>query len=402
MRDGWRQTTLGEVAEWFSGATPKATDSSNYGGGIPWAVIADVRNRPIESTATTLTERGAALAGRRAPVGSVLVTMYGTIGRSALVQREMATNQAIAWGVPGPSVTSEFLFLLVQSLADDLDSLGRGATQRNINRRILKEMSVTVPPLVEQRRIVDLIAALDDTIQEHRNIEQSSGDLLDRMRDAVPPGEQRRVGDVMREIVNGVTTSAADQASGSGKQKFVKASAIQPGEFVASETKVAGDQEFDMRYYINVGDVLMTRINTPERVGQIARVVDPVDGLLRPDLVWRLELDRELVDPDYFVHALSGPSGRSAVSAEASGTSRSMQQISKTRFANVPLSIPRLDVQGAFADRCNAVLAVKRQAIETISRLAALRTNLLTAVLSGEHEIPASYDDLIETRLEAA
>ena len=53
MRKGWTETTLGEIAEWFSGGTPKAGKPEFYeGGDIPWVVIADLMKTEIYETAT--------------------------------------------------------------------------------------------------------------------------------------------------------------------------------------------------------------------------------------------------------------------------------------------------------------------------------------------------------------
>jgi type I restriction enzyme, S subunit len=113
-------------------------------------------------------------------------------------------------------------------------------------------------------------------------------------------------------------------------------------------------------------------------------------------LVWRLELDVEKVLPDYFVHALSGPLGRTLVSSAASGTSRSMQQISKTRFGQVPFQLPSIHDQQLYVDRCEAARGVVRAASSHAEALRDLRANLLTVLLSGEHQIPESYDAVID------
>jgi len=155
-----RPTTLGELAEWFSGGTPRATDRSFYEGGtIPWAVIADVQNGPISTTSAHINEKGMAEIGRVAPVGASLVTMYGTIGRVAYVKTAMATNQAIAWGVSAGELLPKYLYYVLRSMSAQLDALGRGATQRNINRQIVRSQGVASPTLQYQEAAID---ALDD------------------------------------------------------------------------------------------------------------------------------------------------------------------------------------------------------------------------------------------------
>ncbi len=166
---GWTRTTLGEIATWHSGGTPKAGDRRFYSStreGYPWAVIADLAGGRVDTTAGVLTDAGLAeIGGRLAPSGAVLVSMYGSIGRVAVAGREMATNQAIAWAEARPDrVDSAFLALLVGHLGPAMAAIGRGATQKNINRQIIKLWPITLPPLDEQRRIVEIVSALDDEI----------------------------------------------------------------------------------------------------------------------------------------------------------------------------------------------------------------------------------------------
>ncbi|VWX45458.1 restriction endonuclease subunit S [Micrococcus sp. 116] len=157
---------LDDVAKWYSGATPKAGKPEFYEGGtIPWAVIADVQDKPISGTAKSLTEAGAAVVGRKAPVGSVLVSMYGTIGRSAIVTTEMTTNQAIAWGVPKAGHTGEFIFAWIRLNRVKLDALGRGATQRNINRAMLREFPIPLVSEAREQELMELSDAVDAVVQ---------------------------------------------------------------------------------------------------------------------------------------------------------------------------------------------------------------------------------------------
>lgn len=184
------QGTLGDLAQWFSGGTPKAGDPQYYEGGtIPWAVIADVQDVPIRDTLKKITPAGVRKIGRTAPAGSVLVTMYGTIGRSALVETEMATNQAIAWGVPNEGVDARFLFAYLRLNASRLDALGRGATQRNINRAIIKAFPVPLLSASQQEELVEAFEAFDKVVQLQRNLATALRSLRSNLLTALLSGE---------------------------------------------------------------------------------------------------------------------------------------------------------------------------------------------------------------------
>jgi Type I restriction modification DNA specificity domain len=157
------EKSLGDVATWYSGGTPKAGEPTYYGGSIPWAVISDMNDGVLTQTASSISEAGlAAIGGRRAVVGAVLVSMYGSIGRVAMAGVPVATNQAIAWGVFDETrVLAGYGFHWLRHQQAQISALGRGATQRNINRAIIRAFPIPVPPLSEQRIAVALLDSLD-------------------------------------------------------------------------------------------------------------------------------------------------------------------------------------------------------------------------------------------------
>jgi restriction endonuclease S subunit len=167
MRDNWTETTLGEVAAWYSGGTPKAGKPEFYENGtIPWVVIADMLETEIFNTASRITPAGLdEIGGKLAPKDSVLISMYATVGRPGYAHLPVATNQAIAWSIPNNEIIhSRFLLLVAQHLEPTISSMARGATQKNINRAMLREFSFRLPPLTEQKRIVDVMSSVDTYI----------------------------------------------------------------------------------------------------------------------------------------------------------------------------------------------------------------------------------------------
>ena len=176
MRDSWTETTLGEVAAWYSGGTPKAGKPEFYENGtIPWVVIADMLETEIFDTASRITSAGLdEIGGKMAPKDSVLISMYATVGRPGYAHMPVATNQAIAWSIPNNEIIHpRFLLLVAQRLEPTISAMARGATQKNINRAMLREFSFMLPPLAEQQGIVEIVTAMDDFI---RSAEQAVAD----------------------------------------------------------------------------------------------------------------------------------------------------------------------------------------------------------------------------------
>lgn len=158
-RAGWAVATLGEVAEWGSGGTPRAGTAAFYNGHIPWAVIADLNDRVVNRTQRSITEAGlAGSSAKMVPAGAVLIAMYGSIGKLGVAGTEMTTNQAIAHAIPGPRVLPKYLFHFFRSQREALQAAGKGATQSNIGQGVLKTWPISFPVVLdEQRRVVDVL-----------------------------------------------------------------------------------------------------------------------------------------------------------------------------------------------------------------------------------------------------
>ena len=161
----WTETTLDAVGTWRSGGTPKAGDPRFYGGDIPFVAIGDLTGGVIRTTEKTLTPVGLAEIGHLAPEGSIFVSMYGSIGKTGVAGANMATNQAIAWLEPDLTVIDPaFMASWLTNHAAVFDSQGRGATQRNINRKMIRETPIVLPPLRVQNEIAHTAASINNLI----------------------------------------------------------------------------------------------------------------------------------------------------------------------------------------------------------------------------------------------
>lgn len=161
LPSSWAWASLSDVACWGSGGTPTAGDPRFYDGEIPWAVIGDLNDAIVTETASAITDEGLAFSSAKVvPEGTILIAMYGSIGKLGIAGRPMATNQAIAFArVDRRIIEDRYLFWFLLSERNNFMQAGKGATQKNISQTVLKPWPIPVPPLPEQRRIA---AALDD------------------------------------------------------------------------------------------------------------------------------------------------------------------------------------------------------------------------------------------------
>jgi type I restriction enzyme S subunit len=149
------KTRLGELGAWGSGGTPLASRAEYYGGNIPWLIIEDLNDGLVEKAARKITRLGLENSSAKVvPPGTLLIAMYGSIGKLGITKIECATNQAIGFCRCDPAkVDTLFLFYLLLHERSRFLRAGRGGTQQNISQEFLRDYEVAIPPLPDQHRI---------------------------------------------------------------------------------------------------------------------------------------------------------------------------------------------------------------------------------------------------------
>ncbi len=156
----WLLTTLGEAFKWGSGGTPKSGNPDYYGGDIPWLVIGDLNDGIVSESATNITRLGLENSSTKiVEPGTILVAMYGSIGKLGIAGCHLATNQAIAFARTS-EIERMYLFYFLMFVRNKMASLGKGATQLNISQTVIKAFPFALAPLAEQHRIVAKIEEL--------------------------------------------------------------------------------------------------------------------------------------------------------------------------------------------------------------------------------------------------
>lgn len=165
--DNWKWVRLGEIGDWGSGATPPKTRPEYYkDGNIKWLLTGDLNNDLITDTTGRITELALEKTSVRLnPIGSVLIAMYGaTIGKLGVLDVEATTNQACCACVPYDGIYNWYLFYFLMQHKAAFIGEGAGAAQPNISKEKIIATIMPLPPLAEQKRIVERLNALMQNI----------------------------------------------------------------------------------------------------------------------------------------------------------------------------------------------------------------------------------------------
>ena len=162
----WPKVRLDECTEIVAGATPSTQVEAYWGGDVCWATpkdLSDLEGAYIAETPRKLTRAGLeACAATILPAGSVLFSSRAPIGHVAVNTVPMATNQGFKSFVPkADRVIPKFLYWWLRTNRAYLESLGNGATFKEVSKTIVSRIEIPLPPLGDQRRIAAVLDRLE-------------------------------------------------------------------------------------------------------------------------------------------------------------------------------------------------------------------------------------------------
>ena len=161
MKKGWQTKTIGDVCDVMNGGTPKTGVPEYWDGNHRWITPAEMGKRLspyVSDTERKITDLGLRdSSARMLPPNSVILSSRAPIGHLVINTEPMGTNQGCKGLIPRRQIEHKFLYYYLSSIVDLLNSLGTGATFKELSGGKLKEVTVPVPPLAEQQRIVGLL-----------------------------------------------------------------------------------------------------------------------------------------------------------------------------------------------------------------------------------------------------
>ena len=165
----WEYVRLGEIGDWGAGSTPLRSNSLFYDGEINWFKSGELNNCIIDyESKEKITELAIKKSSLRFnKIGDVLIAMYGaTIGKTAILNIEGTTNQAVCACTPFSCISSTYLHLLLKGLKDVFINQGEGGAQPNISRVKIRNQVFGLPPKEEQNEIVRVVEILFKEVEQ--------------------------------------------------------------------------------------------------------------------------------------------------------------------------------------------------------------------------------------------
>ncbi|MGP5570763.1 restriction endonuclease subunit S, partial [Pseudomonas helleri] len=322
-----------------------------------------------------------------------------------------------------PSVSSNYYARLLRNMAvaGFVSSLAKGIRERSTDFRWADagEIFLPVPSETEQRKIVSFLdhetARIDALIEEQQRLIE----LLKEKRQAVishavtkgldptvlmKDSSVEWLGEVpahwvmiqlsraLQKVEQGWSPNASNEPADPNEWGVIKISAIKKGVFVDSENKALLEDTLpELAFEIRNGDVLITRANTPDLVGD-ACVVRNESGsrLMLSDLVYRLRLLPN-IDASFICYFLLSHFGRAQIKSDARGSSMSMAKISQGHIKAWLLALPtyneQVEISQFISDKICKLDELIKVGTESHRLLAEHRSALISAAVTGKIDV---------------
>ena len=324
--------------------------------------------------------------------GTVLIAMYGSIGKLGVAGRQMATNQAIAFA--DPHIYHNYLFYYLQSQRHALSVAGKGATQRNISQTVLKAWPIPVAPLAEQERIVAAIeehfSRLDATdtalAAAQRRLDalrrSAAAELFDR-----PEWTWSILGEIA-DLKGGVTKDSKREADPDYVDyPYLRVANVQQGFLDLSVvTTIRTDRHKAEKLVLQHGDILFNEGGDRDKLGRGWVWEGQIENCIHQNHVFRARLTNGGFDP-YFISMHANTWGQRWFETHGKQTTN-LASINLATLKSFPVPAPSLDEQRAVVAELQSLTRSEDRLRADLERAKhhsrTLRRSILSRAFSGQ------------------
>lgn len=444
----WLRSPLGNLLKTIvGGGTPPKNVPEYFQGSIPLMTVKDMKVRRPSKTGFNITDEALEnSSAKMIPADTIVVATRMGLGKVVRPQMPVAINQDLKALFPSKALDKDFLEHWLISQGSNIEAMGTGTTVKGIRLNQIKELDAPLPPLNEQRRIVEKIETLFARLDKGEEAVREVRTLLKRYRQSVLKAavtgaltadwRAERAGRLEhgQDLLARILKARKENWQGRGKYKapvepdtrdlpelpegWVWASVDQVTSFFGnglSRKPVAEQTDFpilrisatralkihldDIRYYrpkdgedltkywVEKDDLLFTRYNGSGHLVGVCGLMRSDERVLHPDkLIKARPVAIEDLGPEYLELAWNSGATRSFI-ADHIKTTSGQQGIAGSDIKIAPFPLPSLAEQRVISERLWEAFdkAEKIEALcETeLKRSASLRQSILKDAFAG-------------------
>ena len=296
---------LGDICEIVSGSTPKTGVSEYWDGDKKWITPAEITDESyiITDSVRKLTELGVTKTGLSSfPKGTVILSSRAPIGKVAIAGCEMYCNQGFKNLICSQKIYNRYLYWFLKGNTEYLNSLGRGATFKEISKQIVASIEINVPDMEQQMQAAENLERVSSIIRLRKQ-------QLQKLDDLVKARFVEMFGDpeinsfdwpvcTLKELVsiepqNGLYKPQSAYVQDGSGFPIVRIDAFYDGritDFSALKRLECSESEVQ-RYLLQENDIVINRVNSIEYLGKCAHIKGLLEETVFESNMMRLHLD---------------------------------------------------------------------------------------------------------------
>ena len=353
---------LGEVCTIVSGSTPKTSVTSYWDGNIKWITPAELNEDTfyIMDSVRHITEEGKEKTGLSyLPTGTVILSSRAPIGKTAIAGCEMCCNQGFKNLICSDAIYNEYLYFFLKSKTDYLNSLGRGATFKEISKSIVESIEIPLPEVNQQKEIAEKFKKLEQLISLRKQQLAKLDELVKaRFVEMFGDPDQNPKGwplvsitEIIRDKASNGFFAKRDAYKDDGNVQILGVSNVVNRMY--SNTKelprTNATQAEKEKYSVKYGDMLFCRSSlVADGIGKASIVAKGTfPNVLFECHVIRLSLDLQKCVPEFVQVLSTTPFFRRQIIAQSK--TATMTTIGQDGILKSSVVLPPIDLQNQFA-----------------------------------------------------
>ena len=374
---------LGEVCTIVSGSTPKTSVASYWDGNIKWITPAELNEDTfyIMDSVRHITEEGKEKTGLSyLPTGTVILSSRAPIGKTAIAGCEMCCNQGFKNLICSDAIYNEYLYFFLKSKTDYLNSLGRGATFKEISKSIVENIEIPLPEVNQQKEIAEKFKKLEQLISLRKQ-------QLAKLDELVKARFVEMFGNIIRNDKSWPIHNFSDIASSrlgkmlDAKQQTGKYSYPYLANFNVQwfnfnvdnlnqmDFNEAEQKEFELRD----GDLLVCEGG---EIGRCAVWHNEIQPCFFQKALHRVRCNRQLVQPDYLAWWFKYNCNHGGF-AEIAGAKATIAHLPGIKLKQLQVALPPLSLQNEFAAFVERVDQQKQTVQQSLEKLELMKKALM-------------------------
>ncbi|MGB1017780.1 MAG: restriction endonuclease subunit S [Chitinophagales bacterium] len=388
-----KEVKLSSLCNISSGGTPRRGHPEYYGGNIPWAKIRDIEKSDgiITETEEYITKEGLKnIRNRIFPKGTLLFSMYGSIGKVAFAGTELSTNQAIL-GInvkeeSKDELSLDYLKCWFQMSLVFLKNRAVGGILKNLSATIVKNLKIPLPSLTDQKRIAYVLSSCESLIAKRKESialldEFLKSTFLEMFGDSLNEN-LKKLSEVCEKITDGTHDTPKRITKG---VPFITGKHIRPyyidftnSDFVSKEDHI----DIFKRCNPSYGDVLYTNIGV--NLGTAA--YNNVEYEFSMKNVALFKLKNKLIVGRFLEHLLNNERIKNNILRTGS-TGGAQKFLSLTKIRNLKIPVPAIQKQNEFTEIVQKTEKLKAQYASSLLELEQLYGSISQKAFAGELDL---------------